>query len=79
MGIGGAAGDARHVWGTGIENTFGLGDSYVNDPLCQAVERAWKQGIVVVCAAGNHGRSVAADTNLHRDELCAGRLERDLG
>src|SRR5439155_23852367 len=33
----------------------------VTDPLCQAVERAWKAGIVVVCAAGNHGRSIAAD------------------
>ena len=25
-------------------------DTYVNDPLCQAVERAWKAGIVVVVA-----------------------------
>jgi serine protease AprX len=31
--------------------------SYLNDPLCQAVERAWKAGIVVVVAAGNHGRT----------------------
>ncbi len=29
--------------------------SYVDDPLCQAVERAWKAGIVVVVAAGNDG------------------------
>src|SRR5947209_7597313 len=26
------------------------------DPLCQAVEAAWKAGIVVVVAAGNYGR-----------------------
>lgn len=30
--------------------------SYKADLLCQAVERAWKAGIVVVVAAGNHGR-----------------------
>ncbi len=33
-----------------------VGDTYKNDPLCQAVEAAWKSGIVVVCAAGNNGR-----------------------
>src|SRR5205085_1503192 len=33
-----------------------MADSYKNDPLCQAVEKAWKAGIVVVCAAGNSGR-----------------------
>ncbi len=31
--------------------------SYQTDPLCQAVERAWKAGIVVVVAAGNDGRN----------------------
>ena len=30
--------------------------SYKDDPLCQAVERAFKAGIVVVAAAGNHGK-----------------------
>lgn len=34
--------------------------SYKSDLLCQAVERAWKAGIVVVVAAGNHGRLDAA-------------------
>jgi serine protease AprX len=29
---------------------------YAKDPLCQAVESAWKSGIVVVAAAGNYGR-----------------------
>ncbi len=33
-----------------------VGQSYTTDPLCQAVEKAWKSGIVVVCAAGNGGR-----------------------
>ncbi len=33
-----------------------VGESYTTDPLCQAVEAAWKAGIVVVCAAGNAGR-----------------------
>jgi len=36
-------------------------ESYRQDPLCQAVEAAWKAGIVVVVAAGNNGR----DDSLH--------------
>lgn len=31
-------------------------ETYKQDPLCQAVEAAWKAGIVVVVAAGNNGR-----------------------
>ena len=31
-------------------------ESYTTDPLCQAVESAWKAGLVVVVAAGNDGR-----------------------
>ncbi len=34
----------------------GIAESYTQDPLCQAVESAWKSGIVVVVAAGNYGR-----------------------
>jgi serine protease AprX len=34
----------------------GVFESYKQDPLCQAVEKAWKNGIVVVVAAGNNGR-----------------------
>ena len=34
----------------------GVFESYKLDPLCQAVEQAWKSGIVVVVAAGNSGR-----------------------
>ena len=32
-------------------------ESCSHDPLCQAVEAAWKSGIVVVVAAGNDGRN----------------------
>jgi len=38
-------------------------ESYKLDPLCQAVEQAWKAGIVVVVAAGNDGRDNSAGTN----------------
>src|SRR5205823_10182083 len=34
----------------------GVYESYKLDPLCQAVEQAWKAGIAVVVAAGNDGR-----------------------
>lgn len=37
--------------------------SYTLDPLCQAVESAWKAGIVVVVAAGNYGRDNSQGTN----------------
>lgn len=33
-----------------------VGESYTTDPLCQAAEKAWKAGIVVVASAGNDGR-----------------------
>ena len=36
-------------------------ESFQLDPLCQAVEYAWKNGITVVTAAGNFGRT--ASTN----------------
>ncbi len=38
-------------------------ESYAKDPLCQAVEKAWKAGIVVVVAAGNNGRDNSMKTN----------------
>lgn len=38
-------------------------ESYTQDPLCQAVEAAWKAGIFVVVAAGNDGRDNSAGTN----------------
>ncbi len=38
-------------------------ETYTKDPLCQAVERAWKAGIVVVVAAGNNGRDNTMKTN----------------
>ncbi|WP_395138418.1 S8 family peptidase, partial [Armatimonas sp.] len=39
-----------------------VGESYTTDPLCQAVEAAYRAGIVVVCAAGNNGRANVAQT-----------------
>ncbi len=36
--------------------------SYKTDPLCQAVESAWRSGIVVVVAAGNSGRDNSRGT-----------------
>jgi serine protease AprX len=41
----------------------GVYESYKLDPLCQAVEAAWKAGIVVVVAAGNEGRNDSANTD----------------
>lgn len=38
-------------------------ESETLDPLCQAVEQAWKAGIVVVVAAGNDGRNNSAVTD----------------
>lgn len=44
-----------------------VGESYKTDPLCQAVEAAWKSGIVVVCAAGNAGRVSATQNPRNQD------------
>lgn len=38
-------------------------ETYKNDPLCQAVESAWRAGIVVVTAAGNLGRDNSRNNN----------------
>jgi serine protease AprX len=38
-------------------------ESYTLDPLDQAVEQAWKAGIVVVVAAGNEGRNNSKNTS----------------
>src|ERR1041385_7734506 len=38
-------------------------ESYALDPVCQAVEVAWKAGIVVVVAAGNAGRDNSLGTD----------------
>jgi serine protease AprX len=40
-----------------------VSESYLQDPICQAVEQAWKAGIVVVVAAGNNGRDNTMGTN----------------
>ncbi len=39
-----------------------IAESYADDPLCAAVQRAWEAGIVVVVAAGNEGRDDSAGT-----------------
>jgi serine protease AprX len=41
----------------------GIPTGYANDPLCQAVESAWRAGIVVVVAAGNYGRLSLNNSN----------------
>ncbi|MGZ3732102.1 MAG: S8 family serine peptidase, partial [Bdellovibrionota bacterium] len=41
----------------------GIYESFVDDPLNQAVEKAWQSGIVVVVAAGNKGRDNTLGTN----------------
>src|SRR5207247_7852226 len=38
-------------------------ESYTLDPLCQAVEAAWRAGIVVAVAAGNFGRDDSMHTH----------------
>ena len=39
-------------------------ESYLLDPLCIAVEQAWKAGITVVVAAGNMGQNGLFDDSL---------------
>jgi serine protease AprX len=48
----------REEFNISIVNISAGGDfqqTYLNNPLCQTVERAVKEGIVVVCAVGNAG------------------------
>ena len=40
-----------------------VSESYTLDPVCQAVEQAWKAGIVVVVSAGNNGRDNSMNTS----------------
>ena len=48
-------------------------ESYTKDPLCQAVEKAWKAGIIVVVAAGNEGRNNAFGTRWIWNDHVAGK------
>ena len=41
----------------------GISTGYANDPLCQAVEQAWRAGMVVVVASGNYGRLSVSGSN----------------
>src|SRR5262249_11389602 len=51
--------ELKDVYGIRVVN-LSLGrppmESYRLDPICQAVEAAWKAGLVVVVSAGNYGR-----------------------
>jgi serine protease AprX len=48
-------------------------ESYTLDPLAQAVEQAWKAGIVVVVAAGNYGRDYSGGKTRIRYHRSAGQ------
>src|SRR5262249_9468031 len=52
-----------HIGGINLSLGRPVYESYVNDPLCQAVEAAWKAGIVVVVGAGNGGRGNSLGTH----------------
>jgi serine protease AprX len=41
----------------------GVFENYTLDPICQAVEAAWRSGMVVVAAAGNSGRDNSKGTH----------------
>lgn len=49
-------------------------DSYRDDPLCRAVEVAWRRGIVVCVAAGNEGptRGTIATPGIHPTVITVG-------
>ena len=49
-----------------------VSESYTLDPLDQAVESAWKAGIVVVVAAGNYGRDNSQGTKGYGTILAPG-------
>jgi serine protease AprX len=57
--------DLKSTYGIQVLN-LSLGrtirESYTLDPLCQAVQKAWQAGIVVIVAAGNGGRDNSMGT-----------------
>lgn len=50
--------------------------SYKDDPVCQAIEKAWKAGIVVCIAAGNSGPESGTinSPGIHPDVITVGAL-----
>ena len=53
--------------------------SYIDDPLCEAVERAVEAGIVVVAAAGNRGKDADGQQRARRHRFARHRPVRDHG
>jgi serine protease AprX len=52
--------DNREIYDIRVVNISAGGDyerSYLTNPLCQTVERAVKEGLIVICAVGNAGMS----------------------
>ena len=59
--------DNREEYGIRVLNlSLGMAptQSYRDDPLCQAVERAARAGLVVVASAGNYGQTADGKTVL---------------
>ncbi len=54
--------DALNIRVINLSVASGVYESYNSDPLTLAAQRAVNAGIVVVAAAGNHGRSAALNT-----------------
>lgn len=58
--------DLKNIYNIRVINLSlgrGVFESFVDDPLDQAVEKAWQAGIVVVVAAGNKGRDESMGTS----------------
>src|SRR5262249_13179365 len=53
---------AYNIPGMNLPKGHAVAEPALTDPLCRAVEKAWKSGIAVVCAAGNSGRVNANPT-----------------
>lgn len=71
--------DNKDIYGIRVLN-LSLGSdatlSYKNDPVCLAVEKAWKAGLVVCVAAGNSGpeNGTINSPGIHPDVITVGAL-----
>lgn len=77
-GLHGAHGDRVRIVAWCSDRAITIFESYTPDPLCQAVEQAWKAGIVVVVAAGNYGRD-NSNNNYGPSEITLTALQRPIG